>query len=558
MRRVLLAGLCLFFNYSGLLFAQNKTLGVGATTPNPNAALHVESPTGNQGFIMPRLTTAQREAMTGLLTKADQGLMLYDTDLFAIYTWDGVSWKSSSQFAVGNASSTSNGIQATTIGLGSAGKFSINNPATFAHAVYSENNGDSTSAAVHGYHLGNGFGVFGRSAGSKMASAAVYGEHNGTGDAAGAFRITNTASPYSALFGETNGTGPAIYGNQIGLGRGAQFQITNASNSNAAIRSFTSGTGSAGFYTINNTANSSAGIFSTTNGKGAAIFGENTGTGSAAKFIVNNSLSASPVLWAETNSNNSMSAPIYGVHTGLGDGAASFRISNSSNAYAAIYTTTNGQGAALRAENTGAGNGFAATFDVTNAANQFPAVQVSSAGAGSGVRVMQPSGTGAGVDVFMQNPTSPASGLAVDQGGAGHGGSFIISNASNNSHAVQAITKANGSAGEFITANTLNTAPTISTSHDGNGIAFAIWRGGVQVTTMDVTTLVISTRASAYRVLVAGNLSLGFTPSGGEVFMLYNESGQAITFTASGITHTLQNGEGKTFISFGNGEVRGF
>ena len=40
--------------------AQNKTLGVGTATPNPNAALDVVSPTNNQGLLVPRLTTAQR------------------------------------------------------------------------------------------------------------------------------------------------------------------------------------------------------------------------------------------------------------------------------------------------------------------------------------------------------------------------------------------------------------------------------------------------------------------------------------------------------------------
>jgi hypothetical protein len=67
--------------------AQNKTLGVGVVTPNPNAALHVESPTANQGFIMPRLTTAQRTATSfvSALAAVDNGLLVYDTDL-KIYT----------------------------------------------------------------------------------------------------------------------------------------------------------------------------------------------------------------------------------------------------------------------------------------------------------------------------------------------------------------------------------------------------------------------------------------------------------------------------------------
>ena len=70
--------------------AQNKTFSIGPTSPNLNAALHVESPTNNQGVIMPRLTTAQRTAMS--LTATDIGLQLYDTDLKGIYVWDGTGW----------------------------------------------------------------------------------------------------------------------------------------------------------------------------------------------------------------------------------------------------------------------------------------------------------------------------------------------------------------------------------------------------------------------------------------------------------------------------------
>ena len=534
MRIVLLAGLCLFVNCSGLLFAQNKTLGVGTSTPNPNTALHIESPTGNQGFMMPRLTTVQRDAMISLLTAGDKGLMLYDTDLGAIFIWDGIAWKSSAQFTNDNPASTADGINVVTKGLGSAGRFRTDNTKSKMPTVWAETNSDSA------------------------LSAPIYGLHTGRGDVAASFRINNTASTFSALYGETNGSGAAVFGSQIGSGRGGQFQITNAANANAALRSFTSGTGYAGFYTINNTANASAGIFSQTNGTGAAIFGENTGTGSAGKFIVNNINSPNPALWAETNSNNSLSAPIYGLHTGLGDNAAVFRLSNPANAYAAVYATTSGPGAGLRAENTGSGNGFAATFDVTNSFNQFPAVQVSNAGPAAAVRVMQPKGTGSGVDIYMQNPGSQGYGVYVDQGGTGYAGSFNITNGSNSSHAVQAITKGAGSAGQFETANPANVSPTITASHGGDGIAFAIWKGGVQVTTMDVTTSIIPARAAAYRLITGGtSFSLGFTPANGEVFMIYNETGQQITFVASGITHTLNPGEGKTFISFGT-NVRGF
>ncbi len=94
MKRVLLLAGALVALCPCLLFSQNQSLGVGVDTPNPNAVLHVESPTGNQGFIMPRLTTAQRTAsgFTGILTQADNGLMVYDTNLKAIFIWNGTSW----------------------------------------------------------------------------------------------------------------------------------------------------------------------------------------------------------------------------------------------------------------------------------------------------------------------------------------------------------------------------------------------------------------------------------------------------------------------------------
>src|SRR5882672_1835731 len=83
--------------FSGLIFsltsqAQNKTFGIGVPTPNPNAALHVESPTNNQGFILPRITTAQRNAMNASLSANDNGLLVYDSDLKSIFIWNTSVW----------------------------------------------------------------------------------------------------------------------------------------------------------------------------------------------------------------------------------------------------------------------------------------------------------------------------------------------------------------------------------------------------------------------------------------------------------------------------------
>jgi hypothetical protein len=63
MKRLLLSSRLVII-VSCFALAQNKTLGVGTSSPDPNPALHVESFISNQGFLLPRLTTAQRSATT--------------------------------------------------------------------------------------------------------------------------------------------------------------------------------------------------------------------------------------------------------------------------------------------------------------------------------------------------------------------------------------------------------------------------------------------------------------------------------------------------------------
>lgn len=71
----------------GSLFAQ---VGIGTNTPNINAVLELRSPGSNQGFLVPRLTTAQRNAIS--LSSTDNGLMVYDSDDQKFYYWQGTQW----------------------------------------------------------------------------------------------------------------------------------------------------------------------------------------------------------------------------------------------------------------------------------------------------------------------------------------------------------------------------------------------------------------------------------------------------------------------------------
>jgi hypothetical protein len=64
-------------------FAQ---VGIGTTSPNASAVLDVESV--NKGFLPPRMTTGQRNAIT---TPAE-GLTIYNTDLKCLDTYNGKQW----------------------------------------------------------------------------------------------------------------------------------------------------------------------------------------------------------------------------------------------------------------------------------------------------------------------------------------------------------------------------------------------------------------------------------------------------------------------------------
>ena len=75
--------ICLLF--TSALFAQ-QNVGIGTTTPAPSAKLDVTA--NDKGILIPRLTTAQRAA----ITSPANGLMLYDTDTKSFWYYNGTAW----------------------------------------------------------------------------------------------------------------------------------------------------------------------------------------------------------------------------------------------------------------------------------------------------------------------------------------------------------------------------------------------------------------------------------------------------------------------------------
>jgi hypothetical protein len=92
-----------FYSVLLLLLAQQlataQNVGIGTTTPNANAALEIRS--SNKGLLIPRLSSAGRNAMANVA----KGMMVYDTTASAFFYHDGSKWRT---FAEPNLDSTIN------------------------------------------------------------------------------------------------------------------------------------------------------------------------------------------------------------------------------------------------------------------------------------------------------------------------------------------------------------------------------------------------------------------------------------------------------------------
>jgi len=92
MRKILLTFSCLALLGSASM--AQKSVGINTLAPNPNAVLELVAPDGNQGLLVPRLSTAQREAaaFTQALGAAEEGLMVFDTDQQQFFFWSRGQW----------------------------------------------------------------------------------------------------------------------------------------------------------------------------------------------------------------------------------------------------------------------------------------------------------------------------------------------------------------------------------------------------------------------------------------------------------------------------------
>ncbi|MFN0202451.1 MAG: hypothetical protein ACKVTZ_13075, partial [Bacteroidia bacterium] len=75
-----------FFCLQGL-WAQNGNVGIGTTLPHPKAKLEVFST--DQGVLIPKMPRANM----GVMTAADEGILIYDSNDHRFFVWDGTAWQ---------------------------------------------------------------------------------------------------------------------------------------------------------------------------------------------------------------------------------------------------------------------------------------------------------------------------------------------------------------------------------------------------------------------------------------------------------------------------------
>jgi hypothetical protein len=307
--------------------AQNKTFSVGTPTPNTNAALHVESPTNNQGIIIPRLTTAQRTSFTGALSATDVGLIVFDTDLRALTIWNGTAWdvgmKTGEPVTASNAATT-----------GLAGLFENSNPANANPALQVNTAGSGNAITANAPIQATSF-IGDGSALTGVGLTLPYS--NSVSTAAPALSISNTSGTHpAASFSSNHSTDGTLVATSTGF---------------VAISARQTGTaGMAGQFVNNNPGNNFDALQGISDGTGNAIYGQSSGTGKAGFFYV----------------------------------------TQSSNASAALEAQTLGQGAAISGYNGNAVAGSAANFVVGQAGNSSPAVNIIHSGTGNAITANAP------------------------------------------------------------------------------------------------------------------------------------------------------------------------
>lgn len=219
------------------LTAQN--VGIGTSAPMASAALDVTSTT--KGFLTPRMTTSQRIN----ISVPAKGLLVYDTDVNALYHYNGSAWATvasgSVNFSLPYAGSFTSASPVFSIeNTGSGEGITASSNGSFTAAIEGAGNGTGGYGVVGKSVSPSGYGVYGLN----TSGTAVYGFSSGGGVALrgnsptgyalltnGNLRLTggNTNPDKGAVLTSVDAQGNAVW-KQKNIG----FSVNTAKNTSIA------------------------------------------------------------------------------------------------------------------------------------------------------------------------------------------------------------------------------------------------------------------------------------------------------------------------------------
>jgi len=91
MVKVLLLTITILAGANVIVCGQGKSVIIGTMIDRPNAILVINPPNGDQGFLLPQLTSSQRLSMSPV-SPEDDGLMVFDLTEESFYYWSSKTW----------------------------------------------------------------------------------------------------------------------------------------------------------------------------------------------------------------------------------------------------------------------------------------------------------------------------------------------------------------------------------------------------------------------------------------------------------------------------------
>ncbi len=262
--------------------AQSVAVNTDGTTAHGSSIFEAKSI--NKGFLIPRMTSAQRSA----IISPALGLLVFDTDTKTIWAYDGTNWKNLNTsgsltlpYSQGVNLATP-GFEVSNQGIGAAIEGSSS--AQFGIGMTAKTTGEGSW----------GLYAFSNGAGSQSIRSyadngtAFYGENNNPANTNTLMNLFNKGAGKTGSFQLANNSSTSANVQIAGNHLGEQLKIyqTNAANTQAAVSIENSGTGTGveatsttgdGVIGTSNTGYGIKGVTNTALGK-AGVHGQNNGT----------------------------------------------------------------------------------------------------------------------------------------------------------------------------------------------------------------------------------------------------------------------------------------